>query len=192
MNKCITMCHKFSEVKIAIKFPSTRMPKKYRKKKKEKDLYSYFAVVEKNKKPIQKNFQGFPLQCCKYEEEIKEYVFCPVGMAWDPNSELCRECCFRPCIPSQKWDDIASCCEEALSGPFDCLSEEKKNEKKKNQNSNSESVQEMYVEALTFVEDRVLAPVFGRTYVDSNLPPSCVLGHVTEYYETVANDLSQD
>ena len=164
------------------------MPKNYRKKKKVKDLYSYFSVVEKNPKTVQKNFQGFPLGCCRYEEEIKEYVFCPNGMAYDTNSELCRECCFRPCILSQKWDDIGTCCEAALSGPaFECLSEEQESGNK----SNSGSVQEMYVEALTLVEDRVLAPIFGRNYVDTNLPPSCVLGHVTEYYETVAEDLSQ-
>ena len=148
-----------------------------------KNLYNYFSVVDKrrDRRPVQKNFQGFLLTSCRYEEELKDFVYCPYGMQSDANSSLCHECCFRPCILSQRWDEIGAACDDGLAGPsFESPFAPKR------------TVEDMYCRAMTAVEDQVLVPIFGRKYVDSHVPPSCVLGHVTEYFEAVGSDLAEE
>jgi len=134
----------------------------------QRTLEKHFRVTKPKRKVVEKNFQGFPLSSCRFEEEVGKFVYCPpgycVGMtvgAEDAGKkamamELCHECYLKPCIVRGKWHDILGFCEEVMVFETD-------------------DSEVMHSKMLNRV-DSLLVEIFGARHVRNHEPPSCVLG----------------
>jgi hypothetical protein len=94
-----------------------------KKKNPQQKLEKYFKVKKKPRiyQAIRRNFQGFPLSECCYEEEIGDFVYCPP--CYNNNKKrkeggakerLCHECLLHPCIVRGKWNHIMDFCKEVM------------------------------------------------------------------------------
>lgn len=147
--------------------------------KKRKDpqqkMETYFPVTKSKAVKVEKNFQGFPLTECRYEEEVGKMVYCPPrygveqeedeGTKDNKNKEedLCHHCLLRPCIVKAKWNDIMGFCEDTII--FE------------NDDTNT-----MYFKVLNFVETIILVDVFGGRFARNNPVPCCVNEMVSNYF----------
>ena len=121
---------------------------------------------------MEKNFQGFPVSACKYEEEIDKFVYCPTGYGAslgknnsEPIKKLCHHCFLRPCVVKEKWEDIMDFCEEDIM-VFE--------------HDDSEA---MYFKMTDHLEG-VLLQIFGARYTRNHAPPACVNELLSNYHGT--------
>lgn len=133
------------------------MPKTARAtgKRRRKTLKSYFKVL--------RNFQGFNLKDCKYEQEIRDKVFVPkcYGTSWrlrwgNVPAEFCRQCLLRPCLTDEYMREIlvTSRSVEGRYGPAE-------------ERNKVENVIRAKMESL-----------FGKRYVRGLPTPCCVLQEI--------------
>ena len=146
-----------------------------KKKNPQQKLEKYFEVKKKTRtnQAIRRNFQGFPLAECCYEDEIGDFVYCPP--CYNNNKKrkeggaeerLCHECLLRPCIVRGKWNHIMDFCEEVMVF----------------ENDDSEA---MYFKMMNHAES-IMVEVFGARYCRNNPTPACIQGVVSNYFETKA------
>ena len=142
-------------------------------KKPQAVMEQFFRVVKPKRIIPPKNFQGFPLEECKFEEEIKEHVYCPP--CWteirDPEYNLCTECYLRPCLTVKKWDDIMMFCGDVMV--FE-----------------DHAVDGMYFKTLDHVES-LMVEIFGSRYARKTGTPLCAMKVVGDYYDSVMSDRSE-
>ena len=145
--------------------PSPKLPafvvKNIMQKRKDPQqrMEKYFPVVKKSKSD--KNFQGFPMEHCVYEDDVGKFVYRPTcyGMEnkkGEEESKFCRECLLRPCFVQSKWKDMRYQCDGAKVQAED--TEEKVT-----------WIKEM-MEQASFV----LIGIFGRRYVEATPLPQCL------------------
>lgn len=139
-----------------------------KKKNPQKTLQKYFPVVKPKQINPERNFQGFPLTECVFEEELDQFLFRPPWYGNKENSDgsphqLCRHCLLRPCIVFEKWDQIIEFCEEAVV----C--------------GNVDDSEGMYSKLLNHAQSTV-ASIFGPRYVRNNPDPNCLLDVVGRYH----------
>lgn len=138
-----------------------------KKKNPQQKLERYFPVTKQKQPKIEKNFQGFPLTECIYEEEIDKYVYKPTDYpsagTTNPKQQhsLCNKCFLRPCFVKGKWDDLMGFCEDIMVF----------------ENDDSES---MYFKMLNHAE-AIQVELFGVRYARNNLLPECVNEIVGKY-----------
>lgn len=138
-----------------------------KKKNPQQRLEKYFEIKKKTRsnQPNKKNFQGFPLAQCRYEEEIGDFVYCPpcYSKKKDEGEKLCHECLLRPCIVRGKWNEIMDFCEEVMIF----------------ENDDSEA---MYFKMLNHAES-ILVEIFGADYVTKQQrAPGCLYELVGNYH----------
>jgi hypothetical protein len=143
-----------------------------KKKNPQQKLEKYFEVKKKTRtnQAIRRNFQGFPLSECCYEEEIGDFVYCPP--CYNNNKKrkeggaeerLCHECLLRPCIVRGKWNHIMDFCEEVMVF----------------ENDDSEA---MYFKMMNHAES-ILVEIFGAEYVTKQeRAPGCLYELVGNYH----------
>jgi len=144
-----------------------------KKKNPQQKLERYFAVT---KAKVEKNFQGFPVTDCRYEEEIDKVVYCPPFSPWkkeeeeesstkkNKEPELCRECLLRPCMVKARWNDIMDFCEDTMVFA----------------NDDSDA---MYDKMINYAVS-IQVEVFGARYTRQNPLPACVHDIVGNYFGT--------
>ena len=141
-----------------------------KKKTPQQKLEKYFEIKKKMRTNwvAKKNFQGFPLSQCCYEEEIGDYIYCPPcynkknNKGHTKEEELCRECLLRPCVVRGKWNDIMEFCENVMIF----------------ENDDCDS---MYSKMLNHAES-ILVDIFGADYVNSRRAPVCLYELVGRYH----------
>ena len=138
-----------------------------KKKNPQQKLEKYFAVSKPKKGREEKNFQGFPLGQCRWEEAVQDFVYQPpLYCSKEKNSEeadLCRECLLRPCLVKGRWDDIMCFCEETMVFEDD----------------DSDA---MYFKMINHAES-IVVEVFGADYAGNHTTPLCVFGIVGKYHD---------
>lgn len=150
-----------------------------KKKNPQQKMERYFVVTKPKCQKVEKNFQGFPLSQCQYEEEVDEYVYCPPCYPSSVEEEetfvggrkkkkkkkqerrLCKECFLRPCIVKGKWNDIMGFCEDIMVF----------------ENDDSDG---MYFKMINHVQS-ILVEVFGSRYARNHGVPACVNAIVGNY-----------
>lgn len=146
-----------------------------KKKNPQQMMERYFMVVKQKREIPKRNFQGFPLSQCVYEEEVMDMVYRPTGYPRrterkkDSSTEctkLCHECLLRPCVVRGKWNEIMGFCEDTMVF----------------ENDDSES---MYFKMMNHAES-IMVEVFGARYCRNNPTPACIQGVVGNYFETKA------
>lgn len=148
-----------------------------KKKNPQQKLEKYFKVTKPKKSQVERNFQGFPLSDCIWEEEVGQFVFRPASYynkischnnGGDPSGDeegaLCRECLLRPCLVKGRWDDIMSFCEDTMIFEDD----------------DSDA---MYFKMMNHA-DSILVEVFGARHVRNHPTPLCVSALVGNYHDT--------
>lgn len=142
-----------------------------KKKNPQQKLIKYFPVTKAKKPRAEKNFQGFPLSQCQWEESVNDFVYCPPSYCTEERSggnmdckELCRECLLRPCLVKGRWDDIMSFCEDTMIFEDD----------------DSDA---MYFKMINHAES-ILVDVFGARYVRNHPSPPCIFELVGKYHDT--------
>lgn len=145
-----------------------------KKKNPQQKLERYFALTKSKGQKVEKNFQGFPLNECRYEEEIDKCVYCPPGYPGEKQAEtflrgekltdqkLCHDCLLRPCIAKGRRNDIIGFCEEIMVFESDDTSDS------------------MWAKMIEHAET-IVAGVFGSRHVRNHAPPSCVHEMVRSY-----------
>jgi hypothetical protein len=93
-----------------MEFRIKAIPKK--KTNPQRKMKQFFSVTKPIPKQVEKNFQGFPLAECVYEEEIDETVYSPPdwGFTEEDGSrsdwDFCQKCLLRPCLVKEKFMEI--------------------------------------------------------------------------------------
>jgi hypothetical protein len=143
-----------------------------KKKNPQQKMERYFVVKKPKSKRLQRNFQGFPVTECVYEEEVNKMVYKPPGYpSWDDTIEgpgirmkkvtehkLCPECFLRPCLVKGKWNDIMGFCEDIMVF----------------ENDDNDW---MYYKMMNHTE-AIIVEIFGARYARNNPSPACVNGLV--------------
>jgi hypothetical protein len=139
----------------------------WKKTNPQQKLERYFPVAKQGNAKVEKNFQGFPMSECVYEEELDKYVFKPAG--YPPAGEnptkqhaLCHKCLLRPCLVKGKWDDIMGFCEDIMVF----------------ENDDSEG---MYSK-LTNHAESIMVEIFGAKYAAHTAAPGCVYELIGKYH----------
>lgn len=142
-----------------------------KKKNPQQKLKRYFIVT---KPKVEKNFQGFPLRECRYEEEVDKMVYCPPLRPWKkeestpekkkPQPQLCRECLLRPCMVKARWNDIMDFCEDTMVFA----------------NNDGDAMYDKVVNYAVSIQ----VEVFGARYARLNGLPACVYEIVGNYFGT--------
>lgn len=139
-----------------------------KKKNPQQKMERYFPVTKPKAEKVEKNFQGFPVAQCRYEEEIDKLVFCPPGYPGRNNDkerepQLCQECLLRPCMVKAKWNDIMGFCEDIMVF----------------ENDDSDG---MYFKMINHAES-IQVDLFGPRYARNNPLPNCVHQIVGNYLD---------
>lgn len=135
-----------------------------KKNKPQKVMQQFFPVIKPKREIPAKNFQGFPMEECEFDAEIGKHIYCPPCYG-NKELTLCPQCLLRPCIVSEKWDDIMSFCGDIMV--FE-----------------DHATDAMYMKTLDHVES-LLVEIFGMRYARRNPMPTCVWKLVDDYYESV-------
>jgi hypothetical protein len=95
-----------------------------KKKNPQQTMERYFMVVKSKREIPKRNFQGFPLSKCVYEEEVMDIVYRPTGYprrterknnsCTECTQQLCPGCLLRPCVVRGKWNEIMGFCEDTM------------------------------------------------------------------------------
>ena len=147
-----------------------------KKKNPQQKMERYFEVKKPKSKRLERNFQGFPVTECVYEEEVNKLVYKPPGYpSWDDTIDgpgirmkkvtehkLCPECFLRPCLVKGKWDDIMGFCEDIMVF----------------ENDDSEG---MYSK-LTNHAESIMVEIFGAKYAAHTVAPGCVYELIGKYH----------
>lgn len=143
-----------------------------KKKNPQQKLKRYFPVT---KAKVEKNFQGFPVAHCRYEEEVDKLVYCPPCRPWKREDfgeeqkkderKLCHECLLRPCMVKAKWNELMDFCEDTMVFA----------------NDDSDA---MYEKMINYAMN-IQLDVFGSRYARSNPLPACVYDVVGNYFSVM-------
>ena len=126
-------------------------------------------VTKPKAEKVEKNFQGFPVTMCRYEEEVDKTVFCPPCQPWREPKEgakLCHECFLRPCMVKAKWNDIMGFCEDTMVF----------------ENDDSDV---MYEKMINYAES-LKVDIFGARFSRNHPLPGCVYELVGNYFAVKA------
>ena len=146
-----------------------------KKKNPQQKLEKYFAVSKVKKGRSEKNFQGFPLDQCRWEEAVNDFVYHPRSYCKETSqheAELCRECLLRPCLVKGRWDDIMCFCEDTMVF----------------ENDDSDA---MYFKMIHHAES-ILVEVFGARYVRNFPTPPCIFELVGKYHDVKSGMEDED
>ena len=132
-----------------------------KKKNPQQKLKKYFPVTKAKKPRVEKNFQGFPMSECQWEESVQQFVYRPPSYCRE--GELCPECLLRPCLVKGRWDDIMSFCEDTMIFEDD----------------DSDA---MYFKMINHAES-ILVEVFGARYTRNHPTPPCIFELVGKYHD---------
>ena len=143
-----------------------------KKKDPQQKLHRYFPVTKAKGVKIEKNFQGFPLTQCRYEEEIGKFVYCPPcyrsgEMMVEEKQGLCHDCLLRPCIAKYKREEIISFCEYTMV--FE------------NDDCHLNHCSKILEHA-----ESIIVEVFGERFARNNVLPRCIYEVVCRYHDVVA------
>jgi hypothetical protein len=140
------------------------------KKKKKKSL------TVKNFFPTHKNFQGFDLHLCKYEDSVRDYVFLPknhgqLSRHLVPH-QFCNDCKLKPCITIEHLVEIAELQFKEHSAHDKARKEGKKVRQLTAVNRSEKGMM------------KIMTRLFGREYTNKVGVPNCIIKETHSYYET--------
>ena len=138
-----------------------------KKSKPQKVMQEFFPVVKPKREIPVKNFQGFPMNQCEFDAKMGKHVYCPPSYG-NKEMPLCRHCLLRPCMVSEKWDDIMSFCGDIMV--FE-----------------DHATDQMYCKAVDHLQ-ALLVEIFGLRYSRRTPIPACAMKLVDDYYECVLKD----
>ena len=138
-----------------------------KKQNPQQSLKRYFKVTNGLGRVEEKNFQGFPLGACVYEEEVGKYVYHPAqymssGTNKENARELCHDCYLRPCLTRARWEDIVCLCKEVTVS----------------ENLDDDA---LYVKMMDRAK-RLLVEIFGCGYEGNHEAPGCVGRMISRYH----------
>ena len=142
-----------------------------KKKTPQQKMERYFPVTKPKVGRVEKNFQGYPITECRYEEEVEKHVYRPskyykqLATKGKKGEEapLCTQCFLRPCIVKGRWNEIMNFCEDVMVF----------------ENDDSD---EMYFKMMNHAESIVL-DVFGPRYWRNHPNPTCINELVGRYHD---------
>lgn len=74
-----------------------------------------------NAYPDRKNKQGYPLNQCRFEPDVKDFVFVPMNYGnntmfdYSVKTKFCKHCMLRPCITVEYNDEVSKICSDMWS-----------------------------------------------------------------------------
>ena len=125
------------------------------------------------KKPIQKNFQGFSMKRCCYEEDINDFVMIPNNYGtlyknrMGRQAHFCSTCYLRPCISKEF--------QQQLFSPAYTISD------------NGASINEIEDMIMCKAEE-LMKSVFGPRYTKQNGIPHCVRWEMSDRFPGCSED----
>ncbi len=142
-----------------------------KKKNPQQKMERYFPVTKPKVPRVEKNFQGYPITECRYEEEVEKHVYRPCNYykqlaakgKKQEEAPLCTRCFLRPCIVKGRWNEIMEFCEDVMIF----------------ENDDSD---EMYFKMMNHAESIVL-DVFGPRYYRNHPSPTCINELVGRYHD---------
>ena len=141
-----------------------------KKKNPQQKLEKYFPVTKARAARGERNFQGFPIEQCRFEEKVGKLVYCPPcynNLEEEKESseerELCSDCLLRPCIVEGKGNELFTFCEDIMIFGQD-------------------DSEVMYTKMLKHADD-LMGSVFGERYTRNHpATPECILEVVMKYH----------